>query len=224
MPNSKWETIISTDMAHAWKTTSKQWNEKAVANNSPMAMLRLGEYYLYDYDKLNESEKAFVYFRQAAEQEFYSEGIGICYEMGIGVEENETEAFKYYTLAANNGNTMSMYRTGLCYYNGVGVKQNLQEAFRWFNDAAGQESVHAYYYLGKMLMYGEGCTPDAETGLQWLLKAAEMNSDKAQFELGNAYLSGNGVEENDEIAMEWFEKAAENGNEKALKITGRRKR
>ncbi len=201
-----------------------EWYEKAVANNSPMAMLRLGEYYLYDYDKLNESEKAFVYFRQAAEQEFYSEGIGICYEMGIGVEENETEAFKYYTLAANNGNTMSMYRTGLCYYNGVGVKQNLQEAFRWFNDAAGQESVHAYYYLGKMLMYGEGCTPDAETGLQWLLKAAEMNSDKAQFELGNAYLSGNGVEENDEIAMEWFEKAAENGNEKALKITGRRKR
>ena len=201
-----------------------EWYEKAVANNSPMAMLRLGEYYLYDYDKLNESEKAFVYFRQAAEQEFYSEGIGICYEMGIGVEENETEAFKYYTLAANNGNTMSMYRTGLCYYNGVGVKQNLQEAFRWFNDTAGQESVHAYYYLGKMLMYGEGCTPDAETGLQWLLKAAEMNSDKAQFELGNAYLSGNGVEENDEIAMEWFEKAAENGNEKALKITGRRKR
>ena len=35
-----------------------------------------------------------------------------------GVEENETEAFKYYTLAADNGNTTSMYRTGLCYYNG----------------------------------------------------------------------------------------------------------
>lgn len=39
-------------------------------------------------------EKAFTYFKQAAEQEFYNEGIGICYEMGIGVEENETEAFQ----------------------------------------------------------------------------------------------------------------------------------
>lgn len=201
-----------------------EWYEKAVAGGNPQAMLRLGEYYLYDYDKLNECEKAFNYYKQAAEREFYNEGMGICYEMGIGVEENETEAFKYYTLAADNGNVMSMYRTGLCYYNGVGVKENLQEAFRWFNDAAGQESIHAYYYLGKMLMYGEGCTPNAEAGVQWLLKAAEFENHKAQFELGNAYLSGNGVEENDEIAMEWFEKAAENGNEKALKITGRRKR
>ena len=73
-------------------------------------------------------KKAFAYFKKAAEYEWYSEGLGICYEMGIGVEENETEAFKYYTLAADNGNTTSMYRTGLCYYNGVGVKQNYAEA------------------------------------------------------------------------------------------------
>lgn len=201
-----------------------EWYEKAVANEIPMAMLRMGEYYLYDYDSLNESEKAFAYFKKAAEYEWYSEGLGICYEMGIGVEDNETEAFKYYTLAADNGNTTSMYRTGLCYYNGVGVKQNYAEAYRWFTDAAGNGNIAAAYNLGKMMMYGEGCTPDPEAAVQWLLKAAEKNNDKAQFELGNAYLTGNGVEENDEIAMEWFEKAAENGNEKALKITGRRRK
>ena len=200
-----------------------EWYEKAIANEIPLAMIRMGEYYLYDYDKLNESEKAFGYFKKAAEYKWYSEGIGICYEMGIGVEDNETEAFKYYTLAANNGNVTSMYRTGLCYYNGVGVKQNYTEAYRCFNDAVGNENIPATYYLGKMMMYGEGCTPDPDTAIQWLQKAAENGSDKAQFELGNAYLMGNGVEENDEIAMEWFEKAAENGNEKALKITGRRK-
>lgn len=201
-----------------------EWYEKAVANEIPMAMLRMGDYYLYDYDSLNESEKAFTYFKKAAEYEWYNEGLGICYEMGIGVEDNETEAFKYYTLAADNGNVTSMYRTGLCYYNGVGVKQNYAEAYRWFTDAAGNENIGAAYYLGKMQMYGEGCTPDPEAAVQWLLKAAEKNNDKAQFELGNAYLTGNGVEENDDIAMEWFEKAAENGNEKALKITGRRRK
>ena len=201
-----------------------EWYEKAVANEIPMAMLRMGDYYLYDYDSLNESEKAFAYFKKAAEYEWYNEGLGICYEMGIGVEDNEAEAFKYYTLAADNGNVTSMYRTGLCYYNGVGVKQNYAEAYRWFTDAAGNENIGAAYYLGKMQMYGEGCTPDPEAAVQWLLKAAEKNNDKAQFELGNAYLTGNGVEENDDIAMEWFEKAAENGNEKALKITGRRRK
>lgn len=71
--------------------------------------------------------KAFSYFKKAAEAECYNEGLGICYEMGIGVEDNETEAFKYYTLAAGSGNVMSMYRTGLCYYNGVGVKQIIQK-------------------------------------------------------------------------------------------------
>ena len=39
--------------------------KKAVANEIPMAMLRVGEYYLYDYDSLNESEKAFAYFKKA---------------------------------------------------------------------------------------------------------------------------------------------------------------
>ena len=57
-----------------------EWYEKAEANEIPMAMLRMGEYYLYDYDSLNESEKAFAYFKKAAEYEWYSEGLGICYE------------------------------------------------------------------------------------------------------------------------------------------------
>ena len=133
MPNLKWETTFSLVTVPVPKITKQavEWYEKAVANDIPLAMLRMGEYYLYDYDKLNESEKAFSYFKKAAEAECYNEGLGICYEMGIGVEDNETEAFKYYTLAAGSGNVMSMYRTGLCYYNGVGVKQNYTEAYRW---------------------------------------------------------------------------------------------
>ena len=47
-----------------------EWYEKAVANEIPMAMLRMGDYYLYDYDSLNESEKAFAYFKTAAEYEW----------------------------------------------------------------------------------------------------------------------------------------------------------
>ena len=38
---------------------------------------------MYDYDSLNESEKAFAYFKKAAEYEWYNEGLGICYEMGM---------------------------------------------------------------------------------------------------------------------------------------------
>lgn len=89
----------------------------------------MGEYYFYDYDKLNELEKVFSYFKKVVEVECYNEGLGICYEMGIGVEDNEIEVFKYYILVVGSGNVMSMYCIGLCYYNGVGVKQNYIEVY-----------------------------------------------------------------------------------------------
>lgn len=204
--------------------TALEWYQKAIENDVPMAMQRMGDYYLYDYDELHELEKAFGYFKNAADLGWYSEGMGICYEMGIGVEKNETEALKRYMEAADFGNLASLYHIGLCYYKGVGMKKNHGEAFRYFLDAANKGSTVGIYYLGKMLMYGEGCEPDPETAMKWLMEAAERGNDKAQFEVGNAYLMGKGVEENEDLAMEWFEKAADNGNEKALKITGRRKK
>ncbi len=67
--------------------------------------------------------------------------------------------FKYYTLAADNGNTMSMYRTGLLLLQRSRCETEHAEAYRWFRtDAAGNENIAATYYLGKMMMYGEGCT------------------------------------------------------------------
>lgn len=62
-----------------------EWYEKAVANEIPMAMLRMGDYYLYDYDSLNESEKAFAYFKKAAEYEWYNEGLGISVTKWVSV-------------------------------------------------------------------------------------------------------------------------------------------
>lgn len=155
------------------------WYEKTAANDIPLAMPRVGEYCLYDYDELNELEKTLNHFKKAAGAECYNGGLGICYEMGAGVEDNEAEAFKYYTLVMDSGNVMNMYRTELCYYSGVGVRRNYTEAYRWLNDAAGNESVASYYYLGKVLVYGEGCVSDTGTGVQWLMKTTEYNSDKA---------------------------------------------
>ena len=66
MLSLRWEIIISSVAVPVWKITKTavEWYEKAVANEIPMAMLRVGEYYLYDYDSLNESEKAFAYFKK----------------------------------------------------------------------------------------------------------------------------------------------------------------
>lgn len=199
------------------------WLQKAVEQGFPAAMLETGDYYMYDYDRIDQSDKAFPYYQQALEQEVVHEGLGLCYEYGIGVEANNTEAFKYYEMAANNRNVIAMYHTGRCYLNGTGVKTNEAAAFRWFHEAAQNNNTGAQYYTGSLLLNGTGVATNKEEGIEWLLKAAEDEHAEAQFELGNCYLMGDGVEENEDTAMYWFERAADNGHEKSMKLTGRKR-
>ena len=44
-----------------------EWLEKAADAGYPHAMLQIGDYYMYDYDGLDEAEKAFAYYQQAQE-------------------------------------------------------------------------------------------------------------------------------------------------------------
>lgn len=207
------------------KDTEKalQWLEKAAEAGYPHAMLEIGDYYMYDYDEIDQADKAFGYYQKALEGEIVHEGLGLCYEYGIGVEANNSEAFKYYEMAANNNYVVAMYHTGRCYLNGLGVKENHEEAFRWFNEAAQNENTAAQYYTGSLLLNGKGVTMNKEEGIEWLNKAAEEEHAAAQFDLGNCYLMGDGVEESEDTAMYWFEKAADNGHERAMKLTGRKK-
>jgi len=200
-----------------------EWFHKAAETGYPHAMIEIGDYYMYDYDRIDQAEKAFDYYQQAFERDVLHEGLGLCYEYGLGVETNYPEAFKYYEMAANREYILAMYHTGRCYLNGSGVKANPEQAFRWFNDAAQHNNIASQYYTGTLLLNGKGVAMNKEEGLQWLNKAAEENYALAQFELGNCYLMGDGVEEDEEMAMSWFEKAADNGHEKAMKLTGRKK-
>lgn len=210
---------ITTDYDESFK-----WMSKAAADGYPYALLEVGDYYLWDYADKDEKTKAYEFYVKAAEQGIVNEGLGMCLEYGIGVEENEGEAFKYYLKGAEDGYSRAMYNAGRCYYHGFGIKKNLPEAYRWFNDAAGYEFSPAMYYKGKMLMNGEGCPQDIQEGISFLTKAAEEDYANAQYELANCYLVGKGVEANEELAMQLFEQAADNGNEDAQKVTGRRSR
>lgn len=205
-------------------TQALHWLTKAADNEYPYANLELGDFYLYDYGGKEQPEKAFAYYEKAAREDCVNEGLGLCFEHGIGVEINEGEAFKYYLKAAEDGFVRAMHYAGLAYYYGTGVKENYPEAFRWFNEAASEGYLPSFYYKGKMLLAGDGCMQDIEEGIELLRIAAENEDKYAQYDLGNCYLVGKGVEEDEQQAMEWFEKAADNGHEEALKVTGRRRR
>lgn len=213
--------LIETDIEKA-----VDWYTRAYNQGYPFAAVMLGDIYLYNIKGTEEPEyeKALEYYRYAESQGVITEGLGVCYDYGIGVEENETEAFKYYTLGANGGYTAAKYRLGLAYKYGRGTTVNMDEAYRWLSDAAEDGNFNAQYETAMMLLNGEGVAQNESEGVQMLMKVAEEDHDSAQFELGNCYLSGKGVEEDEVQAMYWYQKAADNGNEQAQKITGKRDR
>ena len=199
-----------------------EYLHKACENGSPLAALVIGDHHLYARQEGIDYKDAFQYYKFAEERGYVSEGIGLCYKYGIGTEENEAEAFKSFSIAADRGYSASKYNLGLCYKYGTGTPKSLSEAYIWMMQAAEEENRNAEYEVGLMLLEGCGTPRDAEAGIKWLQKAAENEQDEAQLKLGNCYLVGDGVPEDEVQAMYWFQKAAENGNEQALKITGKR--
>src|SRR5262245_38658192 len=69
--------------------------------------------------------------------------IGTMYANGQGVQQNYTEAVKWYGLAANQGSADAQYNLALLYANGQGVRQNYVLAYKWFSLSAAQGSTEA---------------------------------------------------------------------------------
>lgn len=193
--------------------------EQAAEKNVGEALLLLGDYYFFDYDQREEYDKGFVCYTRAEKLGYLTDGLGMCYEFGIGVEAQPTKAFAYYQDAAARGNQEAIYRLARSYYFGIGTEVDKKAAYNHFIEVAQQGNTYACYFVGLQLLNGDGIAMDMSDGVDWIRKAADADNAEAQFKLANCYLMGDGVEENEEKALEWFERAAENGHEEAIRLT-----
>ena len=58
--------------------------------------------------------------------------LGLMYDNGEGVPQDNAEAVKWYRLAADQGKALGQLNLGVMYYNGEGVPKDLVEAYAWF--------------------------------------------------------------------------------------------
>ena len=65
--------------------------------------------------------------------------LGIMYENGQGVQQDDAEAVKWYRRAAEQGHAEAQYNLGVMYDDGQGVQQDVSEAFFWLEKAASQD-------------------------------------------------------------------------------------
>ena len=112
--------------------------------------------------------------------------LGRCYYIGKGgVEENGTEAFKWFLKAAEQNNGQAFYYLGQCYKFGSGVEKNLNEAISMYKRAVELEYNYAAYTLGQLYDDGEYVPQDMEEAFKWYKKAAELGSTLAKEKLQN---------------------------------------
>eukprot|EP01049_Picozoa_sp_SAG25_P009007 SAG25_NODE_857_length_5044_cov_2.869970_3_plen_674_part_00 len=146
--------------------------------------------------------------------------LGACYRHGIGVEQDDAEAVKWFRKAAEQGNSRAQNSLGNCYWRGIGIEKHKVQAVKWYCKAAEQGNSTAQYSLGNCYRTGLGIEKDAEEAMKWYRKAAEKGHSTAQNSLGYCYWYGIGMEQDKVEAVKWYHKAAEQGNNRAQNSLG----
>jgi TPR repeat protein len=74
------------------------------------------------------------WYRKAAEQgnADAQNRLGLMYDEGRGVPQNDSEAVKWYRKAAEQGLGVAQNNLGWMYRNGEGVPQDMETAYMWF--------------------------------------------------------------------------------------------
>lgn len=201
-----------------------QWWAKAAKQGNAQAIGNLGLCYQTGHGTAVDSLKAIQLYQKSIkvgnkslfEQhiEFAKKGnlfsnmlIASCYQNGIGVAQNPTEAIPFLKVAANKHSVVAQRDLGLIFLNS---KKN-KEAVNWFRLGAENGDLTCTFYYGKMLVEGLGMTANAKEGANYLLKAAEAGFPQAQYYVGNCYMAGTGLTKNSDQAVVWYRKAAGNG-------------
>ncbi|KAL0241739.1 hypothetical protein GEMRC1_006974 [Eukaryota sp. GEM-RC1] len=58
--------------------------------------------------------------------------LGVCYEHGIGVVQDQSLAVYWYQKAADSGDSYAMFSLGLCHFFAKGVPEDPAQAVSWF--------------------------------------------------------------------------------------------
>lgn len=103
--------------------------------------------------------------------------LGLCYDKGRGVTENDAQAFQWYSKSAAQGYHKAQYQLGKCYKDGEGVTKDRKKAVDYFSKAAKQDNADAQYQLAKAYLKGKGVAADEAQAKSWLKKAVKNEKD-----------------------------------------------
>jgi hypothetical protein len=175
----------------------------------PMVQAFVWPYYAWEKFNAPAADDAWSLLAEQGDAEAQNE-LGLKYEHGRGVPQDDAEAAKWYPSAAEQGFAMAESNIGTMYIYGRGVPQDFGEAMRWYDKAADQGLALAQFNIGTMYLNGKGVPQDYAEAVRWYRKAADQGLADSQYNLGMMYRDGLGVEQDYVQAHRWYSLAAAN--------------
>ena len=130
---------------------------------------------------------------------------------------NFVEAVKWYSAAADLGNSEAMCRIGSAYKYGAGVEQDMDKAILFCKKAIATDGdADALLDLGLCYLKGECVPMNYEHGFFLMERSAKQGNMAAQYNMGVLYRTGRGVAVNMEEALRWYRLSAAQGYGQAI--------
>ena len=104
--------------------------------------------------------------------------LGVMYEDGLGVKQDDFEAVKWYRKAAEQGYADAQANLGSAYSAGRGVRQDYIEAVKWFKKAAENGSADGQFKLGLVYLIGQSIQKDRTLAKEWFGKACDNGEQR----------------------------------------------
>lgn len=184
--------FASMALGYYWyRNTSGKITEYYAERGVAEDQVHLGfSYHMGNFGMYKDDTLALIWFHKAADQgnaeaQFY---IGKMYETGDGVPQDQSEANRWFTLAAQNGY--------------LKAEKELKEV----NDPKHDRLLGYEFYKGEFE------TLDYTKALYWLQKAAAEGDGNACFDLGQMYEKGLGVPQDIDKAKGWYTQGATRGD------------
>jgi len=115
-----------------------------------------------------------------------------------------SEAMRWFTMAAGQGDAVAEDDVGELYFFGHGVPVDYATAMVWYRRSAAQGNATAQDGIGALYARGQGVAVNYAEALKWFhLSADQGNSDAANW-LGYFYTHGLGVQVNVTEAQTWY--------------------
>ncbi len=143
--------------------------------------------------------------------------VGRLYEIGMGVEQNQETANRYYKqalelylqLESKEENPFFEYQIAKLYRMETDFT-NIEESVGFYIKAAEKGNGYAMYALGNAYFYGKGIETNYEKAYEWYQKSVIKGLPYACYRLGEMLRKGQGCDENIDLSDEYFSRAITN--------------